>query len=138
MHLNDAFACEDRIEIVTCQHEQACAIAAESYGRTGSSTTPGFGVAVVTTGPGATNAITPVAGAWIDSIPLMIISGQVKTQDMLSGRKLRQGGVQEVNILPMVNSITKYSPRLMIRPWFPITWMLLYIICYLEDLGLFG
>ena len=60
MHLNDAIACEKRISPVPCHHEQACGIAAEAYGRTHS---VGFGVAVVTTGPGATNIVTPLAGA---------------------------------------------------------------------------
>ena len=109
MHLNDALACQSRIQAVPCHHEQACAIAAEAYGRTGHTDNPGFGVAMVTTGPGATNAITAVAGAWIDSIPLLIISGQVKTSDCLSGRPLRQGGVQEVEVIPMVKGITKYA-----------------------------
>ena len=66
-------------------------------------------VALVTTGPGATNVVTPVAGAWIDSLPLMIVSGQVKRADRLGGRPIRQGGVQEVDIVPMVQSITKYA-----------------------------
>lgn len=109
MHLNDALACESRIQAVPCHHEQACAIAAEAYGRTGAIGNPGFGVAMVTTGPGATNAITPVAGAWIDSIPLLIISGQAKRPDRLNGRPIRQGGVQEVDIVPIVQSITKYA-----------------------------
>lgn len=109
MHLNDALACEPRITPVPCHHEQACAIAAEAYGRTGDADNPGFGVAMVTTGPGATNAITPVAGAWIDSLPLLILSGQVKRADRLAGRPLRQGGVQEVDIVPIVSSITKYA-----------------------------
>jgi len=64
---------------------------------------------MVTTGPGATNVITPVAGAWIESIPLLVISGQVKRPDLLAGRPLRQGGVQEVDIVPMVKSVTKYA-----------------------------
>lgn len=109
MHLNDALACETRITPIPCHHEQACGISAEAYGRTGNQDNPGFGVALVTTGPGATNLITPVAGAWIDSIPMLVISGQVKRQDMLRGRPLRQGGVQEVNILSIVSEITKYS-----------------------------
>ncbi len=109
MHLNDALACETHITPIPCHHEQACGISAEAYGRTGHPDNPGFGVALVTTGPGATNLITPVAGAWIDSIPMLVISGQVKRQDMLQGRPLRQGGVQEVNILSMVSEITKYS-----------------------------
>ncbi|MFS6818033.1 thiamine pyrophosphate-binding protein [Synechococcus lacustris Tous-12m] len=91
MYLNDALACEGRITPVPCHHEQACGIAAEAYGRTGHPDNPGFGVALVTTGPGATNIITPVAGAWIDSIPMLVLSGQVKRADRLAGRPLRQG-----------------------------------------------
>jgi acetolactate synthase-1/2/3 large subunit len=106
MHLNDALACEKKLEAVPCHHEQACGIAAEANGRVEG---PPFGVALVTTGPGATNVVTPVAGAWIDSLPLMIVSGQVKRADRLAGRPIRQGGVQEVDIVPMVQSITKYA-----------------------------
>ena len=112
MHLNDALACEPRITPIACHHEQACGIAAEAYGRTGHPDNPGFGVALVTTGPGATNVITPVAGAWIDSIPMMVLSGQVKRADRLTDRPLRQGGVQEVDIIPMVRGITKYATTL--------------------------
>jgi acetolactate synthase-1/2/3 large subunit len=109
MYLNDALACEKRLVPVPCHHEQSCAIAAEASGRTGAPGNPGFGVALVTTGPGATNAITPVAGAWIDSVPMLVISGQAKRPDRLNGRPLRQGGVQEVDIVPIVQSITKYA-----------------------------
>jgi acetolactate synthase I/II/III large subunit len=98
MYLNDA--------PVPCHHEQACGIAAEAYGRTHNS---GFGVAMVTTGPGATNVLTPVAGAWIESLPLFILSGQVKRPDALRGRPLRQSGVQEVDVVPMVRPVTKYA-----------------------------
>lgn len=106
MYLNDALACETRITPVPCHHEQACGIAAEAYGRTHPS---GFGVAMVTTGPGATNVLTPVAGAWIESLPLFILSGQVKRPDALCGRPLRQSGVQEVDVVSMVKPITKYA-----------------------------
>jgi acetolactate synthase-1/2/3 large subunit len=112
MYLNDALACEPRITPVPCHHEQACGIAAEAYGRTGHPDNPGFGVALVTTGPGATNVVTPVAGAWIDSIPMLVLSGQVKRADRLAGRPLRQGGVQEVDVIPMVKGITKYATTL--------------------------
>lgn len=105
MHLNDALACEPRLVPVPCHHEQACGIAAEAWGRVRES----FGVCMVTTGPGATNVITPVAGAWIESVPILVISGQVKRPDLLAGRPLRQGGVQEVDIVPMVRPITKYA-----------------------------
>lgn len=107
MFLNDALACQPALTPVACHHEQACGIAAEAWGRVRG---PGhFGTALVTTGPGATNIITPVAGAWIESVPLLIISGQVKRADRLAGRPLRQGGVQEVDIIPMVKSVTKYA-----------------------------
>jgi acetolactate synthase-1/2/3 large subunit len=109
MHLNDALQLEKRIEPIACHHEQACAIAAEAYGRTGARSNPGFGVALVTTGPGATNVVTPVAGAWLDSIPMLIISGQVKRSDRVAGRGLRQAGVQEVEVTPMIRGITKYA-----------------------------
>nr|MBL8410341.1 thiamine pyrophosphate-binding protein [Dechloromonas sp.] len=105
MFLNDALVCEKRLNPVPCHHEQACGIAAEAHGRIRET----FGVCMVTTGPGATNVITPVAGAWIESIPLLVISGQVKRPDLLAGRPLRQSGVQEVDIVPMVRHITKYA-----------------------------
>lgn len=106
MYLNDAVASEKRINPVVCHHEQACGIAAEAYGRTHPL---GFGVAMVTTGPGATNIVTPVAGAWIESLPLLIISGQVKRPDAINGREIRQGGVQEVDIVSVVKPITKFA-----------------------------
>ena len=105
MFLNDALVCEKRLNPVPCHHEQACGIAAEAHGRVRET----FGVCMLTTGPGGTNAITPVAGAWIESIPLLVISGQVKRPDLLAGRPLRQSGVQEVDIVPMVRHITKYA-----------------------------
>jgi acetolactate synthase-1/2/3 large subunit len=91
-------------------HEQASAIAAENY----SKATKHLGVAMLTTGPGATNAITGVAGAWLDSTPCLFISGQVKRADRMissDGKHLgvRQMGVQEVEIVSLVESITKYA-----------------------------
>lgn len=106
MYLDDAIACEKRLVPVPCHHEQACGIAAEANGRVNA---VGFGVAVVTTGPGATNLVTPVAGAWIESLPMLVISGQVKRADALNGRPIRQGGVQEVDIVALVKPITKYA-----------------------------
>jgi acetolactate synthase I/II/III large subunit len=105
MHLVDAVEKNSYIEVVACLHEQAAAISAEAYSRISEN----IGVAMVTTGPGATNAITAVAGAWIESVPLMIISGQCKRSDMLRDSPLRQKGVQEVDIVKMIKSITKYS-----------------------------
>ena len=105
MHLVDAVGKHPRLAAVACLHEQACAIAAEAYARINEQ----LGVAMVTTGPGATNAITGVAGAWIESVPLLVISGQVKRADLLEGAPLRQKGVQEVDIVSLVRPITKYA-----------------------------
>lgn len=105
MHLVDAVGKHPKIQAVPCLHEQACSIAAEAYARVNEN----IGVAMVTTGPGATNAITGVAGAWIESVPMLVISGQVKRSDMLNGAPLRQKGVQEVDIISLVRTITKYA-----------------------------
>jgi len=105
MHLVDAVGKNSNIEVIACLHEQAATISAEAYSRINEN----IGVAMVTTGPGATNAITAVAGAWIESVPMMVISGQVKRDDMLRNEPLRQKGVQEVDIVKIVNNITKYA-----------------------------
>jgi acetolactate synthase-1/2/3 large subunit len=105
MHLNDAVGKHPNLDVVACHHEQAAAIAAEAYCRINEN----IGVAMVTTGPGATNAVTAVAGAWIESVPLLVISGQVKRADLLRGAPLRQKGVQEVDIVSVVEPITKYA-----------------------------
>ena len=78
MHLNDSIGQCGALEPVSNLHEQASAIAAESYAKA----TGNIGVAQVTTGPGSTNAITGVAGAWLDSTPCLFISGQVKRPDL--------------------------------------------------------
>ncbi|MBU0623109.1 MAG: thiamine pyrophosphate-binding protein [Gammaproteobacteria bacterium] len=105
MYLVDGVGKHPDITTVACLHEQAAAISAEAYARINEN----IGVCMVTTGPGATNAITAVAGAWIESVPMMVISGQVKRADMLRGSPLRQKGVQEVDIISMVKGITKYA-----------------------------
>lgn len=110
MHLNDSLARCPEIEFVCNLHEQASAICAENY----SKATNKMGVAMVTTGPGATNAITGLAGAWLDSTPCLFVSGQVKRPDRMygpDGRHLgvRQIGVQELDIIPVVTPITKYA-----------------------------
>jgi acetolactate synthase I/II/III large subunit len=109
MHLNDSLFNEKRIKPILCQHEQACGISAEANGRTNS---VGFGVALVTSGPGATNILTPAVGAWVESIPMLIISGQVKTNHLIKNRKIRQGGVQEVDIISMVKSKANFAKTL--------------------------
>jgi acetolactate synthase-1/2/3 large subunit len=108
MFLNDAFGSEPRIHCVFNHHEQACAMAAEGYARI----TNKIGVINVTSGPGSVNALNGVYGAWTDSIPLLIISGQVKKETLMASYDLpglRQLGDQEVDIIRMVKGITKYS-----------------------------
>jgi acetolactate synthase-1/2/3 large subunit len=105
MHLNDSLGHCPGIEYICNHHEQASAIAAEAYARV----TNNLGVALVTTGPGGTNAITGVAGAWLDSTPCLFISGQVKRADMVGNRGIRQLGVQEIDIVSLVKPITKYA-----------------------------
>lgn len=110
MHLNDALARSKDVESICNSHEQVSAICAEMYGKA----TNNLGVAIVTTGPGGTNAVTGVAGAWLDSTPSLYVSGQVKRSDRMfqaDGRPLgvRQLGVQEVDIVSIVRPITKYA-----------------------------
>ena len=105
MHLLDSLGRCSEIEYVCNLHEQACAIAADAYGQY----TNNLGVALVTTGPGGTNAITGVVAAWIDSTPCLFISGQVKRSDLMSNSGLRQKGYQEVDIIKLVKSVTKYA-----------------------------
>ena len=109
MHLNDAFAQCSQIQYVCCHHEQACAMAAEGYARVSG----GIGAINVTTGPGGLNAVNGVFGAWTDSIPMVVVSGQVKRDTCLYKHglvgKLRQLGDQEVNIVDAVRGITKYA-----------------------------
>ncbi len=108
MFLNYAIGTNPHIQVVFNHHEQACAMAAEGYARIAN--TPG--VINVTTGPGGINALNGVYGAWVDSIPMLIISGQVKRETLLATYQipgLRQIGDQEADILGMVKGITKYA-----------------------------
>lgn len=105
MHLADSAGRNKKIKYIGCLHEQAAAIAADGYAQYSNN----IGVALVTTGPGSTNAITGVAAAWIDSTPLMVLSGQVKRKDLLYGKGVRQMGIQEVDIISIVKPITKYA-----------------------------
>jgi acetolactate synthase-1/2/3 large subunit len=109
MHLNDALGLRKDLQFVSTLHEQAAAIAAEAYARV----TNNLGVALVTTGPGGTNAITGVAGAWLESTPCLILSGQVKRADLKGSLGVRQLGPQEVDIVSIVTPITKYAVTVM-------------------------
>jgi acetolactate synthase I/II/III large subunit len=105
MHLVDSVGRNARVQHVSNYHEQACAIAAEAYARV----TNGPGACLVTTGPGATNALSAIPGAWFDSVPVIVLSGQVRLPLIADYTRVRQLGPQEVNIIPMVKPVTKYA-----------------------------
>jgi len=106
MHLNDSFGHHPDLHCIYNHHEQACAMAAESYARIHNN----IAAVCVTTGPGGTNAITGVACGWLDSIPMLIISGQVRydTTARSTGLNLRAMGDQEFDITKAVECMTKY------------------------------
>lgn len=106
MFLNDSFGHHPALHCIYNHHEQACAMAAEAYARIDNQ----MAAVCVTTGPGATNAITGVVCGWMDSIPMLIISGQARysTTSYASGLKLRTRGIQEFDIIGSVKNMTKY------------------------------
>ncbi len=107
MFLNDAFGHQSELHCLYNHHEQACAIAAESFARIHNKPA----IACVTTGPGGTNALTGVLGAWLDSIPMIVISGQVRfdTTVRSTGLPLRQLGDQEFDITQAARAMTKFA-----------------------------
>ena len=113
MHLNDSFAKNKKLKFIFFHHEQSASMAADAFYR--KKKTPC--VLHTTSGPGGTNAITGVSGAWIDSLPMFVISGQVGKIDMINKTKTRQIGVQEINIIDLVKPITKYA-KTIINPKF--------------------
>ena len=111
MHLNDAFGHSDKLTCIYNHHEQASAIAAEGYTRLSGK----LAAVCVTSGPGGTNAITGVLGGWLDSIPMFVISGQVKRETTIHATDvpLRQLGDQEFDIVSSITSMTKYAKMIM-------------------------
>ena len=107
MHLNDALGHQEGLTCLYNHHEQACAIAAECYARVQGR----IAAVCVTTGPGGTNAITGVVGGWLDSIPMLVLSGQVRydTTARWSGVGIRAMGDQEFDITKAIDCMTKYS-----------------------------
>lgn len=107
MHLNDALGHHPKLKCTYNHHEQACAIAAEGYTRYSGK----LATVCVTSGPGGTNALTGVLGGWLDSIPMFVLSGQVKRETTVSSTNLplRQLGDQEFNIVECVKTMTKYA-----------------------------
>lgn len=129
MHLNDAFGHHPKIHCTYNHHEQACAIAAEGYTRYSQK----LAVVCVTSGPGGINALNGVVGGWLDSIPMFIISGQVKFSTTRSSTNVpvRQLGDQEYNIIDSVKPMTKYA--VMIDDPYKIAYILekmLYVACH--------
>lgn len=108
MHLVDSMG-RSGMEYVCCHHEQACSIAAQAYGMYQEQ----MNVCLVTTGPGGTNALTGAAAAWVDSTPMLFLSGQVKREDFASLRGVRQFGAQENDIISMAKPVTKYAEIVM-------------------------
>lgn len=103
--LCDALHKSKKLKYIACHHEQAVSFAAESYSRLKNKP----GAAIVTTGPGGTNCTTGVACCWIDSVPMIYISGQVYLDQTIGKSGMRQVGVQEFDIVNMVKFSTKYS-----------------------------
>ena len=108
MHLNDSLGKNDNLTGICMLHEQGASIAAESYARIAE----GYGVCLVTSGPGGTNAITGLAGAYYDGIPVIFISGQVKRADLVGNQKIRQFGIQEADIVSIAKPISKYAVQI--------------------------
>ena len=107
MHLNDALGHQEGLKCLYQHHEQACAIAAESYARIHNKIS---NTLCYETGPGGTNALTGVVGAYLDSIPMLVLSGQVRydTTARSTGLGIRALGDQEFDICKAVDSMTKY------------------------------
>ena len=108
MHLTDALGVEGGLSYVCGHHEQASAMAADGYARKSG----GVGVCYATSGPGATNILTGLVGAWQDSTPMLFLTGQVKSNQTIQASgiaDLRQFGTFEVDIVPIVKSVTKYA-----------------------------
>jgi acetolactate synthase I/II/III large subunit len=109
MHLVDSVGRQPGLEYVCCLHEQAVAFAAHAHAEFSGN----IAAALVTTGPGGTNAITGLAAAWIDSTPCIFLSGQVKRADLLTSRGVRSMGPQELDIVSVVRPLTKYAKTLL-------------------------
>ena len=109
MHLTNAYGNAKDFVSIPMLHEQAVVIAADSYGRLNNT----IGFCTVTSGPGGTNAITGVAGSWLESTPLLVISGQVSRATWKWDSGVRQLGFQEIDIIPLIKNITKYSETIL-------------------------
>jgi acetolactate synthase-1/2/3 large subunit len=109
MHLVDSVEKTKGLGFTCCLHEQGAAFAAEAFAEYGNT----LGAALVTAGPGGTNAVTGVAAAWIESAPVIFLSGQAKRADLIGSRGVRSMGQQEVDIVSIVKPITKYAVQIL-------------------------
>lgn len=109
-HLLDSFAESGQFNIVSMHHEQSAAFAAEGVARQTKGKT--IAVAMGTSGPGATNLITGIGSCWFDSVPCLFITGQVNTRELKGDRAIRQQGFQELDIVEVARSLTKYAVRI--------------------------
>ena len=108
MHLTDGVASHPKLQAICPHHEQTSSMAIDAYSRASEN----FGVGFFTSGPGGTNAVTGLCGAWQDSVPCLFISGQVKKKETTNNAKilgLRQFGVQELDMIPIVKYACKYA-----------------------------
>ena len=105
MHFNDSIGKKKGLTVIYTHHEQAASMAAEGTARI----TGRPGVVNVSTGPGGTNALTGVAGAWVDSIPMLVLSGQIMRKDRGPKHRLRQMGVQEIDTVNVAKNLSKYT-----------------------------
>jgi acetolactate synthase-1/2/3 large subunit len=108
-HLLDSFAESGQLNIVSMHHEQSAAFAAEGVARYSKGKI--IAVAMGTSGPGATSLITGIGDCWFDSVPCLFITGQVNTRELKGDRAIRQQGFQELDIVEVVRSLTKYAVR---------------------------
>lgn len=108
-HLLDSFAESKQFNIISMHHEQAAAFAAEGVARHSKGKT--IAVAMGTSGPGATNLMTGIGSCWFDSVPCLFITGQVNTRELKGDLAIRQQGFQELDIVEVARSLTKYSVR---------------------------
>jgi acetolactate synthase-1/2/3 large subunit len=108
LHLIHSIAECPGVDYICPHHEQAAGFAADAYARL-----HGLGCAIATSGPGATNLITPIAASFYDSVPVLYITGQVTTGRMTGASGVRQTGFQETPIVPMVRPVTKFAETLM-------------------------
>ena len=108
-HLLDSFATSRQFNIISMHHEQSAAFAAEGVARQTKGKT--IAVAMGTSGPGATNLVTGIGSCWFDSVPCLFITGQVNTVELKGDRAIRQQGFQELDIVEVARSLTKYAMR---------------------------